>query len=269
MKIVRLSRIKGENFITSFCMDDCLATICNFWGKDISWIYFDSLNVEYYSGNAQWTWQNLKIMDKYKEHLKEYLGITIVYDKFSSDIVENTIEKLNKGSAIIVSMDSFFCPWDPSFGKKNGIRKNYHSFIVKEFNMQKKVFVGIDPYYNLTNVEIDCDKLVKGYYMHIEVLATLEENKFKDEKLLVNQQFQLLMGSEYWFKLCDFADDICDEIKNMNIAKIEEQREYWSGLYNKIARIEYRCYYFSIYLTKLKCHAEKTQIEKLIQSLVD
>ena len=47
MEIVRLPRIKGDYYVTTCCIYDCLATICNFYNEKIEWIFFDFLKVKY------------------------------------------------------------------------------------------------------------------------------------------------------------------------------------------------------------------------------
>lgn len=174
MEIVRLPRIKGEKYITSFCVDDCLATVANHYGIDLLWAYFDSLNIGYFSKPDNRTYDNLHIMESSVEHMRNYCGINVACVKFTENIRENLIYKIQKKIVIIISMDAYHCPWDPSFGKANCIRKNYHNFIIEKYDRKRKMFIGVDPYYKHDYIEIEDTQLIKGYNWHREVYKTKE-----------------------------------------------------------------------------------------------
>ena len=265
MEIARLPRLKGENYITTFCIDDCLATVCKYYGKDIIWAYFNSINVKYKPNRNNRTYQNLYIMDKFVESIQEYCGIKVEYNELTANVIQKIIEKINNGIIVIVIMDAFYCPWDPSYCKQEYDRKNYHSFVIEKYDVSEQVFIGTDPYYKYNCVKIDCEKIRRGYNRHIEVYDETKKIKFVNAHMIVDYQLSLLSGSQYWLDLYQFADDINYEIKNIDIFSREEQQEYWNALYMEIARIEYRCYYFSIYLTNVRKYLDKNKIDILIK----
>ena len=90
-----------------------------------------------------------------------------------------------------------------------------------------------------------------GYSFHTEVNCknNSAQNRKKNED--VNYQLNQLAKSEYWNDLLRFADDIFEEIQGIEQLSQDKQKEYWNGLYEKIALIEYRCYYFAIYLLRI------------------
>ena len=66
MEIVRLPRIKGDYYITTCCIYDCLATICNCYGEKIEWIFYDYLNVKYKRTDSAYTYNDLDWVDPLK-----------------------------------------------------------------------------------------------------------------------------------------------------------------------------------------------------------
>lgn len=162
ISINRIERIEGEDGL--FCCDDCIATISKFMNCNYELMYTEgyTLKKELTSLNSK-----KRLTSKYSIYLNNrYKNLSKYHGLFIKDFQKNKNPKwfkiikkeLKYGRPLMLTLDPFWCPWDPWFKKySNDIG---HSFIIK--GISKKNLVCLDPYFNIETIILPFNLFLKG-----------------------------------------------------------------------------------------------------------
>ncbi|MEX3616918.1 hypothetical protein [Paenibacillus glucanolyticus] len=198
LSIIKIPRLLNDRMLIPTCFDDSIATITTSFQRDYPFMYLHSWGFPYkestkcISESFNWT-------DKKLECLRIYHGVVgeKVYVANGLESAIGRIEKaLNNGISVLVSVSCFWTSWDKNYQIRDDIA---HNFILTKVNLAENVFYGIDPYYNLTKVEIEKENLEKGLqtavFFQLEDTYTNDALEFKNT-LLQYLEMKLIEDSE-------------------------------------------------------------------------
>lgn len=265
MKVVRISRVRGDFYIGNCCFMDCMATICNYYDEKLSWIFFDCLCIKYMKDSSKYSYANLVLTDNYKRRMQEYCGVEMKYCICKGNIVDGIKESMINGEKLIINFYAFFCPWDGAYHAPNGEKVYRHSFIVEDFSDREKHFVCTDPFYMREEVYITYEEFCLGYISHFSLSKLGSFVQKETDISLANKQISLLGERGYWDDVYLFTYDMLAEIKSLdNHLKKDEKKKYWEGLHSVLAKMKYRCYYFTDYLIMINEIYSMNRYEELV-----
>ena len=244
MEIVRMPRIRGELYIPDCCLYDCLATICNYYGENVGWIFYDYLDVLYRKKCDKYVYECLKLTNNIEAKMKKYFGIRMRYVNGGSDVVSDLKEALRNGKIILVHINVYWMPWGYVYRKLNYENGHYHYFIIED---SKDGFVCTDPYHNQCNLIISYEDLKNGCQSYVAINRKPKERKQAQakEKERIEIQIQEIAQMDYWKELIDFSKGLSKEIPTFTMC---QEREHLEGVHFALKALRSRCYYFTVYL---------------------
>lgn len=165
MQVCQIDRKWAKNLVnTGFCFDDCVKTIASAKGKHCEFEFIHCFDLEIDCGD--------KIMPEITEQgsrsecLEKYHGLRLIRKRYPEEISIEEIVSMVRGRPVILRVNSVYCPWDPSYGKKvmNEIDNTVHYFIIYDLSEDGNTLYCCDAYYNLTGLTIPVNKLPDMLY---------------------------------------------------------------------------------------------------------
>lgn len=209
--IDKVKRIEGDSGL--YCLSDCIATISNHVGRDYKMSFIDGWNFSYYkreASNTQLISSSLNISEyNTLKNLKDYHGIQLnelEYMSTSSLISKLLIEK-EKNIPLLVSFDSYWCPWDWGYQKYHN---KHHYFFIVDYDYKNNQFVCVDPYFKKEKESLSRSEFQKGIQKIFRFTFT-EEKDLKIEECLETLQSStksIMLNAHH---LTDLAEDIAKQ----------------------------------------------------------
>lgn len=162
---VQIDRIRQGNLHTSFCFDDCIATLSKYIGRDFELMYSGSWSFGFDPADSSCLssiGKRVRIdrLNKYRL-LEKYHGITLTDNNLpESEGIDCIKSNLESGKPVILIIDCFWCPWDPGFRKYHN---SGHSFLITGFDEERNTFKCTDGYYMKKDLCLPIDCYSKGF----------------------------------------------------------------------------------------------------------
>ena len=158
MEIKKVARFYNVSAGDAFCFDDCIWTYANDQKTDIGMIYLKALRLPFDMTDHGFAPNGFQVYDE----LETLSGIKITQVKGNSkeELKKNVLKSLEEKHRILISIEGNCCPWDWRYGEKDFA--GGHSFFLCEADEQKKEFIGVDPYYDISEVRLPYSCFDKG-----------------------------------------------------------------------------------------------------------
>lgn len=216
MDLVRIPRI-DNNTTPGFCFDDCIATICRYFGLSYEYTYYGALKnrMDYEKSNVS-IGEKIIFETEFLDNVRDCYGISLKLHVYKAEeIIEEIKKNIIDGKPVLVCVTGFFCPWDWRYHE---IHNGSHTMFVTGFDDDKEVLICDDPYYFVNSGYFSYQEFLLGYIEHF-IVEKSEHVKFRsDERLLENLRIALSDSYIVSMKkmpneiLCNF--DIEKDIKN-------------------------------------------------------
>lgn len=137
-KVLKINCIHNDKLS---CLERPIATTINWYHKEYRYIFASSWSFSY---NFMEEYKGIRSVPELKEFLenaKKYTGISF-YVQTASIFrrYETIIEELTKNHPVITYIDSFWCPWFPSYGKSH----IHHYILIIGVNTEREFFICLD-----------------------------------------------------------------------------------------------------------------------------
>ncbi len=165
--------IKIENVHKSYfnCFEDCIASICHYYGKDYMYIFAEKWRVNLYTGNIKELFMELpmfyepcEILDYFCD-LKSDLRIFYRYEYLKEYILDN----LSKEIPVIIMVDMFELPWSEFYQKIHEM----HFLVVYDYKPED-IFVVSDLTKQIDYMEYDFHKNFNAKVFTITIIPKAE-----------------------------------------------------------------------------------------------
>lgn len=160
VKIKKITRIEDEPGL--LCLDDCIATIATYYGRNYELIYSDGIRIdisEDESYNSVKKYIDIFSINRIENLFKYHgIGIQIFNNDDSQNLREIIKKQIEDNQPILVHFDTYWCPWDLGFQKFSS--ECGHYFIIT--NIVEGGFTCVDPYFNIDEIKLSDDFFNKG-----------------------------------------------------------------------------------------------------------
>lgn len=222
IKIKQTNRIEKETGLT--CLDDCIATLANYYQCHYEMMYADGFSILSGSGEYRFASNYYIRLVNGPRNLADYHGLTLHKKEFFSKrkmkkAIRNEIEEKRP---VLLLFDPFWCPWDWGFQQYSN--EEGHCFLVSD--VTERGFVCVDPYFEKEAEELPYDYFIKGirgvYLVEYVGERTVSSDEYKER---LEELFFICKKQNYFEGLLSLIDDIAyrDDIFN----EVESDELFW------------------------------------------
>lgn len=161
---VKCTRIDKAKMIdrNATCLDDCIATIVTYFGRDYELMFVNSWEFDFKLGDTVQEIEEIIDERAYFQYLMEGHGVLIKKHQLKGEELLSLMEaELEQGKPFIVGIDPYWCEWDPSYQKIHYV----HAFVVSGMEETGKDFVCVDPFYNLEGKLVNREVMAKSCFV--------------------------------------------------------------------------------------------------------
>lgn len=208
MKIAHIPRAE-ECKDLDFCIEDCLATICNNMGIEYQPIFNRPAILDYkkddclcmitYNGSMR------SMAEHYAKQMKQ-LGVSInIKNGEWKELYKDIRDSIANEKPVVTIFDSYYCPWDPAYQESHRV----HTFIIFGFNEETSSFICMDPYFDEESIEMLLEVMEKGCE-DILTFDMIENAQSLDELQPDNKEYVTLLkkNHENLFDFCDYISEV-------------------------------------------------------------
>lgn len=219
IKIEQTNRIEKETGLT--CLDDCIATLANYYQCHYEMMYADGFEVlsgsgEYYFASSY----HIRLVNG-PRNLTDYHGMTLQKkDFFTKRKMKREIQnEIKEGRPVLLLFDPFWCPWDWGFQQYSN--EEGHCFLVRD--VTDSGFICADPYFEKEAEKLPYEFFVKGIRGVYFVTCTGERAVSSEEyKERLEELFIMCKKGNYFEGLRSLIDDIAYRDDIFNEVKSDE-----------------------------------------------
>ncbi|MGC6587618.1 C39 family peptidase [Paenibacillus sp. Dod16] len=226
------------------CKQHLLITVAEWWNRRYELLFIKSCSLNFNSKNS-----DLRLIGERLEtsrfnaynYFEEYHGVKIIISDITEEtnIINMIITNIRNNHPVVVSLNSFWTPWNTFAYKK--IKANHYCLVIG-INERDKILYCLDPTYSMEILELPFTDFINGCtksYAYFEKMDPLQPDIIKifgevNQTLKkVNtpaiEEFALEVGESFDFKreIIDFPR-LSDAPININLVKIIFGHQYLS-----------------------------------------
>lgn len=243
MSLLQISPINDDRLT---CFERPLCAVANWLGREYSLTFLGSFN---FTRNYVKTYDSVSQVADLTDLLQMYMWATNItvttHNSFDAHEANHIfLNELNAGRPIMAFIDSYYCPWYPSY-KQSHIK---HYVLIVGISLKNKKFICIDRYSSEPNkfLFLPFDDYIKGKgeFFLFEPLCSIRHN---DSTIKEKITFHLrkitscndIFNNIYEFQKCLLNDfSIENELHNVHIYKVAPIYTWLKGIAN--SRIKYK-----------------------------
>lgn len=166
--MLRINPIRSDRFgyTTTYCMEDCIATISNYENREYQMMFLESYKFNYdieITKKNKEVFEGITIIAKDFDHLKLFHGI-VLHQKEKTNIkelIEVVKLELAQKRTIILNTDAFYCPWD-----ELAYQKFHNSHAALAIGIDNEFIYLCDPFHEKVEEKLslkELDRACKWY----------------------------------------------------------------------------------------------------------
>ena len=161
------------------CLERPVVTVLNWLNVDYRYIFISSWTFSYNYMERYKGIQNVPELRSLLKNSKRYTGVCFVFKKLNvNKRISKICYEIEQGRPVIVYIDSFWCPWYPSY-KKSHI---HHYVLIIGINAEENYFICLDKHDLHKKVLLSFDDYLKGSG-EIVLLSNKRIEKLRNNKV--------------------------------------------------------------------------------------
>ncbi|UOE58260.1 hypothetical protein HPB58_12925 [Priestia filamentosa] len=143
------------------CLESQVCTVSSWWKRDFTLMFAEYWGFSFENNNQRRIGECINpVLGQFWEPLEKYHGIHLHLLKGfnTNNLIPLLKRELSLGIPVLVSMDSYWIPWEPGFQKYSIM----HTFLLTGLNEEDKVFYCTDGNIGKRHVELEFQYAQKG-----------------------------------------------------------------------------------------------------------